>query len=80
MQGISWSAEWLLIYQGGPCSMEIVESPFIITVRLNKIMQNKLQRFNYFCGTIKRTSVNEIERETILKFYSTTSAISLKGQ
>jgi hypothetical protein len=35
----------------------------------NHDLQNKLQRFNYLCGTIKRTLLNRAQQETILKFY-----------
>jgi hypothetical protein len=60
--------------------MELVESPFTIIRRLNKVIQDKIQKFNYVCGTIKRTLVNKSERETILKFYSSRSAVSFKRQ
>jgi hypothetical protein len=31
----------------------------------NYDLQNKLQRFNYLCGTMKRTLLNRSEQETI---------------
>lgn len=33
------------------------------------VLQNKLQRFNYLCGTIKRALLNKRQREAIVKFY-----------
>jgi hypothetical protein len=36
---------------------------------INHDLQNKLPRFNYLCGTIKRTLLNRAQQETILKFY-----------
>jgi hypothetical protein len=35
----------------------------------NRDLQNKLQRFNYLCGTIKRTLLNRSQQQAILKFY-----------
>jgi hypothetical protein len=34
----------------------------------NSDIQNKLQRFNYMCGTVKHTLLHKSRQETILKF------------
>jgi hypothetical protein len=34
-----------------------------------RLLQNKVQSFNYLCGTIKRTLLNRAQQEIILKFY-----------
>jgi hypothetical protein len=35
----------------------------------NHDLQNKLQRLNYLCATIKHTLLNTAQQDTILKFY-----------
>lgn len=39
-----------------------------LSINRNSDMQNKLQRFNNMCGTIKRTVFHKSRQETILKF------------
>jgi hypothetical protein len=43
----------------------------------NHDLQNKLQRFNYLCGNIKRTLLNRAQQEKTLKLYKILAVTAL---